>query len=195
MVVKTIRAPFGPADIILDKGLPTEYRFDGKENLQFEGGEVTLEPQYADIGSIDLGGGNYDQYVTHFEGTVVISGFEDSLENFALALGGLQEITDAENGVIGYSDAPIGASNRERSRTVTISPRYLMGDTGAEHIHIYKAASNASYTRAYGLEQGQVAIEMAIYPKDGADPAQGDNFFRRGSIEAMPTNDPVDPGV
>lgn len=184
--MEPIRAMFGPADIILNKGqADREIAFDGIENLQFEGGELVLEPQYADITSVDMGGGNYDHYFTHFEGTLTISGFEDSLENFRLALGGTQEITDGDE-VIGYSDAPVGASNRERANTVDIAPRFLMGDTGTEHIHIYKAASTASYNRTYGLEQGSLAIELAIYPKDGAKPLEGDNFFRRGTPKAMP---------
>ena len=185
--MEPIRAMFGPADIVLNKGDgEREIAFDGIQNMQFEGGELTLEPQYADITSIDTGGGNYDNYFTHYEGTLTISGFEDSLENFRLALGGVQEIVNDDGEVIGYSDAPVGASNRERANTVDIAPRYLMGDTGTEHIHIYKAASTAAYNRSYNLEQGSVSIEMAIYPKDGAKPTDGDNFFRRGKPEAMP---------
>jgi len=187
-MAETIRAPFGPADFIINKGdSENEIRFDGTTKLQFESGEVALEPQYAEITSVDMGGGAYDDYFTHYEGTITISGFQDDLETFKLALGGLQEINSADSSEVrGYADAPVGASNRERSVTLDIAPRGLMEKNSGEHIHIYKAASTASYTRAYGNEQGSVAIELKIYPKDDADFATGDNFFRRGYDEIMP---------
>lgn len=187
-MAETIKAMFGPADFIFNKGdQENEIRFDGKNRLQFEGGEVVLEPQYAEITSVDTGGGAYDDYFTHYVGTITISGFQDDLEAFKLALGGLQEITDsAGGGVKGYADAPVGQSNRERGHTLDIAPRGLMEQNTGEHIHIYKTASTASYTRTYGAEQGAVSIELKIYPKDGADFAKGDNFFRRGQDSIMP---------
>ena len=184
--VKPINAVFGPADFILNKGKENEIRFDGKNKLQNEGGEINLEPQFAPITSVDMGGGEYDDIFTHFVGTVTISGFSDDLETFNLALGGLQEVVGDDGEVLGYSDAPVGASNRERGGTLDIAPRGLMEQNSGEHIHIYKAASTASFNRAYGNEQGQIAIELKIYPKDGADFAKGDNFFRRGSDSIMP---------
>lgn len=192
-MVNPIRAVFGPADIILNLGQPDEVRFDGESRLQFEQGEVTLEPQFAEITSVDTGGGAWDDYFTHFTGTVVISGFEDDLETFRLALGGLQAIETTEGeGVRGYSDAPVGASNRARGVTVDIAPRGLFGKDSGEHIHIYKASSTASYNRSYGNEQGGIAIEMKIYPKDNADFKNGDNFFRKGHDDIIPTL-PEDP--
>lgn len=187
MAFNTEKAVFGPADFIINKGQEDEVRFDGFEELQNEGGEITLEPQFQPITSVDTGGGDVDDRFTHYVGTITISGFEDSLKNFELALGGLQEIRETEDGEVkGYSDAPVGASNRKRGKTIDIAPRGLMEQDSGEHIHIYKAASTASYNRSYGNEQGAIAIELKIYPKDGANFAQGDNYFRRGHDSIMP---------
>src|SRR5699024_11266119 len=109
----------------------------------------------------------------------------DDLETFNLALGGLQEVVGDDGEVLGYSDAPVGASNRERGGTLDIAPRGLMEKDSGDHIHIYKAASTASFNRAYGNEQGQIAIELKIYPNDGADFSNGYKFFLRGSDSFM----------
>src|SRR5690625_4224425 len=184
--------PFGPADIIIGEG-EDAIRFDGKNTsgseLQAEGGSINIEPTFAPITSIDYGESEYDEYTTGVAVTVTIVALHESAQNLKLAIAGAMDIVDADNGVTGVTDAPVGQSNRERGEPVTIQPRQA-GDIKDFDYHVYKAAPSESFERAFSLEQGTVQITLKAYPRDGADASKGGNFYYTGAVDPNDTTTP-----
>lgn len=183
MAAEKISYEFGMADYVLDEGLPTEIRFDGKmcedgSLLQAEGGEVQLEPELSDITMADFGDTNYDQVVVGWNGTVTIVAAKSSLDLISKTLSGT--VSFDENGkVVSVTDAPIGASLREGARTLRIHPRQ-MGEDTSEDIFIHKIANSSGMTKSFANEQGNYEMEFAMFPKDCADANKSNNYFYIG---------------
>lgn len=178
--------PFGPADIIIGTG-EDAIKFDGKNvtgsQLQAEGGNITIEPTFADITSVDFGEGPYDQYSTGVSVNVTIVALKESVETLKLAIASAQDVVDgAGGGVTGVTDAPVGQSNRAKGVPVTIHPRNA-GDIKDFDYNIYKMAPVESFERAFSLEQGTIQIQFMAYPRDGADATKGANFFYTGAVD------------
>lgn len=174
------RIPFGPADIIIGEGADA-IKLDGKDYLQVEGGEVTLTPSFADENFIDLGESRYDARVTGYEGQVTFTLGQESAKILQLALAASQAITDTTSGeIVGITDAAIGTSMRAKAKRVTIHPRSLPADDKSHDIVIYKMASTGDFSRAYGIEQGTIAVQLDMFPRDNMDAAKGANFFYTG---------------
>ncbi|MGE7650481.1 hypothetical protein ACQKM1_22300 [Peribacillus frigoritolerans] len=176
-----IKVPFGLADITVTTGSGEVVKFDGKENLQVEGGEVSLSPSFSDIQFADFGESVYDRYITGYEGTVSFSAGQESIKVLQAAMSYLETITDTANPetAVGLMDAKIGTSMRSKAGKVTIHPR-VMGDDKSYDINIYKMAATGEFTRSYGNEQGNIPIEYSMFPRDGFDVSKPGNFFYIG---------------
>lgn len=186
MAEQARKIPFGPADITIGDG-PDAITFDGKigkelSELQAEGGTINIEPTFADINSIDFGESAYDQYTTGVNVTVTIVALHESIRTLKLAIAGAQDVTDAENGVTGVTDGPVGQSNRDKGVRVNIHPRN-MGDDKSFDYTIYKMAPTESFERPFNLEQGTIQIQFVAYPRDGADASKGGNFYYTGAVD------------
>lgn len=176
---------FGLADFIIDKGKPTEIRFDGKlcedgSYLQADGGEIELEPETEDIVIKDFSETNFDYAITGWNGTVTIAASAYTLKLISALLTGTYTGVDEEGNIKWVVDAPIGSSMRENARTIDIHPRQL-GDDHSEDIHIYKAVNTSGFDREFDNEQASHEMEFEILPKDCADASQGNNFFYIGA--------------
>ncbi|WP_394274307.1 Ig-like domain-containing protein [Staphylococcus hyicus] len=184
---------FGLADIIIGEG-DDIIRFDGKNGdersyLQVEGGSVTFEPEFEDIGFQDFGNGPYDQRVVAFNITVTIVAGQETIDMLKLAIGGTQDVTSGHE-VTGVADSPLGASNRKRAKPMRIHPRFRKDH--AADINIYKVASNSEVERAFGNEQGTLEMEFVAYPRDNADANKIGNYFYTGTTDpngVLPTWD------
>jgi hypothetical protein len=182
---EVIKIPFGMADITIGEGAEA-IKFDGKEFLQADGGEVTLTPITTEIKMADLGESVYDEIIVGYEGTVKFVAGQDSIKVLQNVLSYTDAITDtATSTTVGLMDAKIGTSMRSRAKKVTVHPRAL-GTSLDFDINIYKMASTSGFVRSYGNEQGKQEVEMKVYPRDGFDPAKPGNFFYIG---------PKDPNV
>ncbi|MGW7932852.1 hypothetical protein ACWEWU_14635 [Staphylococcus xylosus] len=174
---------FGMADFIFDEGKPTELKFDGKlcdknSFVQAEGGQVSLEPELEDITIADFGNGNFDQSIVGWNGTVTIVGARTTLEMISRTLSGTVSLK--ENGeLVTVTDAPIGSSLREESRTLRIHPRDMGGDL-SEDIYIHKIANTSGMSRPFGNEQGNYEMEFNMFLKDCADANSPNNYFYIG---------------
>jgi len=178
--------PFGAADITIGEGADAEViKFDGKENLQHEGGEITITPMFADFTSVDFGESIYDKRVTGYEVTVSFTAMEEKIKNIQLALSATATVTNDNGDVIGITDAKLGTSMRAKAKKVRIHPR-VMGNDDSLDIVVYKMASTGEYTRAYANEQGNIGISFEAFPKDGLDASQDGNFFYIGQEASDP---------
>lgn len=180
--------PFGPATITINEGKDDEVRFDGRigkkgSELQAEGGQITIEPSFADITSIDYGETPFDHFSTGMSVTVTVISLYESARILKLAVANTADITDGETGeVTGVTDAPIGQSNRERAVSIRIHPRN-MGDDKSLDYFVYKAAPMETFERPFSLEQGSVTLNFQAYPRDGADPTKAGNYFYTGAVD------------
>jgi hypothetical protein len=182
-MAEQIKVPFGLADITVGEGADAD-KFDGKNNYQAEGGEITLTPQFEDIVIQDFGTGAYDQILVGWEGTVTIAASHESLRMLKLALAATEEITDAETGeMVGLMDSKIGTSIREKGKVVKIHPRRYPAEMKDMDITIYKMSSNGEMTRTNGLEQGNVTITLNMYVRDNADANKPGNYFYIGGTD------------
>lgn len=177
------KIPFGLSDITIGEG-PDALKFDGVAELQAEGGEVTFTPMLEGIVIADYGNGLYDQRIVGYEASVTIVAAQESIDVLELALSYTDAITDTlETSTVGLMDSPIGSSLRKKAKRVTIHPRRLPESVKDLDIVIYKAASNGDFTRSSGNEQGSITITLAMYPRDGMDPAKPGNFFYIGATD------------
>ena len=188
MALDVERIPFGLADFIVGEG-ENEVRFDGADEFQFEGGELTFTPILQDINVADFGESIYDQRITGYEGSVTISAAQQTLENLKLAMSYTEEITDSTSGeVTGLMDARIGTSMRKKAQKIRIHPR-SMGDDNSLDIVVYKMGSNGEFTRSYANEQGNVPMAFTMYPRDGMNASKPGNFFYVGGTD--PNGEPA----
>lgn len=172
---------FGMADFIIDEGLPTEIRFDGRlcsdnSYLQADGGEISLEPETEDIVLKDFSEKNYDYVITGWDGKVTINASAYTLKLMSALFTGTYTGVDKEGNIQWITDAPIGSSMRENAHSIRIHPRQ-MGDDRSEDIFIYKAVNTSGFDREFDNEQASHEIELAILPKDCADASKPNNYF------------------
>lgn len=183
MALDVEKIPFGLANITIGEGADA-LKFDGVNELQAEGGEVTLTPVFEDIVIQDYGTGVYDQRLVGYEGTVTIVAAQESIEVLEAALAATETITDTDGGATkGIMDSPIGTSIRKKGKRVRIHPRQFPDSFKDHDITIYKMASNGEFTRATGNEQGNITITLNMFPRDGMDPAKPGNFFYFGGTD------------
>lgn len=178
--------PFGLADITVgDPAVPEDLiKFDGKDYLQAEGGELSLEPELEDIVIPDFGNTAYDQVIVGYTGELTIVAGNRDLKVLALAMSYTEEITDVAvpANVVGLMDAKIGTSMRSKAKKVNIHPRG-MGTDKTNDINIYKMAGISAFNESYANEQGSNEIVLNMYPRDGADPNLPGNFFYIGDTD------------
>ena len=120
---------FGLADIIIGSG-DDIIKFDGKNGdkdsyLQVEGGSVKFEPTLEDIKFADYGDNPYDQRVIGYEVTITVVAGQETIDTLKLAIAGTQDVKDGDK-VTGVTDAPLGASNRARAKSMRIHPRFAV---------------------------------------------------------------------
>ncbi|MFD2924168.1 hypothetical protein [Halobacillus naozhouensis] len=182
MALDAEKIPFGLADVTIGEDTDAIH-FDGKEEFQFEGGELTFTPILQDITVADFGESVFDQRVTGYEGSLSLSGAQETLQNLKLAMSYMEEITDATTSeVTGLMDGKIGTSMRSKAQKITIHPRIMGTDTSLD-IVVYKMASNGEYTRSYANEQGSIPMQFTMYPRDGLDVSKPGNFFYVGGTD------------
>ena len=175
-----IKIPFGMADITIGED-ENKIKFDGAENFQAEGGEISIEPILAEIQIADFGESIYDELLNGFTGELTIVGAEDKLEVIEQVFGYLEPI-EVGGEVKKLTDARMGASMREKGKRVVIHPR-IMGEDTSLDIVIFKMAGVAEFNRSFANEQGNVPITLKMYPKDGLDANDVGNFFEIGGEE------------
>lgn len=182
MALNPENIPFGLADFIIGEG-ENEVRFDGSNEFQMEGGELTFTPLLGDIVVADFGESIYDQIITGYEGSVTVSAAQQTLENLKLAMSYTEEITDsASSEVTGLMDSKIGTSMRSKAQKVRIHPRKMGSDSSLD-IVVYKMASNGEFTRSFANEQGNIPMTFTMYPRDGMDAQKPGNFFYVGNTD------------
>lgn len=176
-----MKIPFGLADYIIGEGA-NAIKFDGKENFQGDGGEVSIEPILEAVNVADFGATDYDDYLNGYTGTVTIVGAEHSLKLMETAMAFANPIVNTTNPAttVGLTDAAIGKSMREKGSQMRIHPREMGADASLD-IVLYKVASVGTYTRSFANEQGKNELEFKMYPRDDADASKGSNFFYVGT--------------
>lgn len=177
------RIPFGMATITIGELLDA-VKFDGVNELQAEGGEVTLTPEFEDIVIADYGTSPYDKRVVGYTGQVTIVAAQESIKVLKLALAASSDITDATTStVVGITDAAIGTSLRTKAKVVKIHPRDLPDAVKDMDITIYSMVSDGEFTRTTGNEQGSLTITLSMLPRTGMDPSKPGNFYYMGGID------------
>lgn len=176
---------FGLADIIIGEGSDV-IKFDGKNGdkdsyLQVEGGSVKFEPTLEDIKFADYGDNPYDQRVIGYEVTVTVVAGQETIDTLKLAIAGTQDVKDGET-TTGVTDAPLGASNRRRAKSMRIHPRFA-GKDHSRDINIYKVATNSDVERSFANEQGSFEMEFVAYARDNADANKPGNYFFTGAVD------------
>jgi hypothetical protein len=186
------KIPFGLADITIGDGGESPIVFDGVSYYQVEGGEVSLTPILEEVNLADYGGAVWDEILTGYEGEVTIAANDSrDLELLAVALSGVDTVTDTETGKVTHiMDAKIGTSLRDRAKTVRIHPRDMGTDQSLD-IVIHKMGVASEFTQTYENSQGQMEITLKMYPKDGADPNQPNNFFYIGATNPTAPTEPI----
>lgn len=183
MALDVTKIPFGLANITIGEGVDA-IKFDGIDELQAEGGEVTLTPMYEDIVIADYGNGIYDQRLVGYEGSVTINAAQESLKVLQLALSGTETITDSVSSeVSGITDAPIGSSLRVKGKEVHIHDRGTPASDKSRDINIYKMVASGDFTRSTGNSQSNITITLTMLPRDGMDPSKPGNFFYIGGTD------------
>lgn len=168
-----VKVPFGLADVYIGTGAD-QIRFDGIDFYQADGGSVELTPELEDINIADFGNSVWDQYSQGYTGSATIVAATRQAKLMYLALGAVNMDDDG-----GITDAKINTSMRSKAKPVRIHPRY-MGDDNSSDIYLFKAASTEGQTLDFANEQGNLEIQLSIYPRDGANPNDDGNFFYIG---------------
>lgn len=184
MALDLERIPFGLSNITITDSNDETVVFDGVDELQAEGGEVTFSPELEDIIIADYGNTAFDQRVVGYTGTVTINAAQESINVLQLALAASEQIVDSGSSeVVGVTDAAIGSSLRAKGKKVHIHPRNLPADLKDMDITIYKMVSNGEYTRTTGNTQSSITITLSMLPRDGMDPSKPGNFFYLGGTD------------
>lgn len=191
MAEEVRKIPFGMSNFIIGEA-DDQIKFDGVDQLQAEGGEVTITPTLTDVVIEDFGSGVYDQRVTGYETSVTIVAAEETIKIIELAMAATEAITSTDGGVTsGLTDAPIGTSLRKKGKRVTIHPRQFPAEFKDLDITIYKMIGNGDYTRTAANEQGNVTITLNGLPRDGMDPSKPGNFYYIGGTDPNAVPVPV----
>lgn len=178
-----MKIPFGLADFTIGEGVDI-VKFDGIDNFQADGGEVSIEPILEAVNIADFGASDYDDFINGFTGEITIVGAEHSLKLIELAMAYADKIVDAgaPTTTIGLTDAKIGTSMRAKGKKMVIHPRDMGVDKSLD-INLYKVASVGAYGRTFANEQGQNELTFKMYPRDGADASRGGNFYYIGNTD------------
>lgn len=175
--------PFGPCTVTVGEGTDA-ISFNGVDQLQADGGEVQLQPQWTDISVIDFGSAPIDRRLTGYQGHCQIVAAQESLKILLLALAGTEPITDTESGdAIGLTDSAIGTSLRSKGQKVVIHPRQLASDDHSLDITLYKAAADGDFTKQWNAAQTNRQISLNIMPRDNFDPTKIGNYFYIGPTD------------
>src|SRR5699024_5309478 len=111
---------YGLANITIGEG-EDAIKFDGKEYLQAEGGEVSLTPQFEDITVEDFGEVPIEKRLTGWEGELTVVAAQEDAKILELALGATEKVEGTEGKEAGSMDARIGT--KLKGRKVVIHPR------------------------------------------------------------------------
>ena len=177
------KIPFGMSNFTIGEG-ENIMKFDGKDQLQAEGGEVTLTPVFEDINIADFGPAVYDKIFVGMETAVTIVAAEDTIKIMELALGATTTITATDGGAtVGLMDAAIGTSMRSKGKRVSIHPRNFDVNDKDSDITIYKMIADGEYTRSAANEQGNVTVTLTGLPRDGMEPDKPGNFYYIGGTD------------
>lgn len=175
--------PFGPCTVTIGEGADA-ISFDGKTQLQADGGEVQFQPQWQDITVIDFGSSPLDRRLSGYQGHVQVTAAQEDLKILQLALAGTESITDTTSGgAVGLMDAKIGTSLRSRGKRVVIHPRSLPEDDHSLDITLYKVAADADFTKQWNAAQTNRQITLNMMPRDGFDADKPGNFFYIGPVD------------
>jgi hypothetical protein len=178
-----MKIPFGLADFTIGEGAEI-IKFDGKENFQADGGEISIEPILEAVNVADFGASDYDDFVNGYTGEITIVGAEHNLKLIELAMAYSDKVmsTGASPAMIGLTDAKVGTSMRAKGKKMVIHPRDMGTDVSLD-INLYKVASVGAYGRTFANEQGQNELTFKMYPRDGADASKGANFYYIGNTD------------
>lgn len=186
MPLEIDKIPFGMSDIIVGTGADA-VKFDGVDELQAEGGEISISPSLEDIVIEDYGTGPYDKRIVGYEGSVTIVAAQESIKTLKLALAASSEITETAGAtVVGLADSPIGTSLRKKGKRVTIHPRSLPASDKSRDITIYMMISDGEFSRTSGNSQGNVTITLSMLPRDKMNPSGIGNFYYVGPVDPNP---------
>lgn len=184
MALELEKIRFGMSDITVGEGADAVL-FNGVDEIQAEGGELSISPILEDIVIEDFGTGPYDKRIVGYEGTVTINAAQETIKVLQLALAGASTITDTTGGaVVGLTDSPIGTSLRKNGKKVRIHPRGLASQE--MDIVIYKMISDGEFNMTSGNSQSNITITMTMLPKDKMNPAGVGNFWYRGAKDPSP---------
>lgn len=174
---------FGVADITIGSEENDDIiKFDGKDYLQAEGGELTLTPQFTEFQFADFGETIVERRLSGWEGTLTIVAGQETAEILQLALNSTEDITDSDSDeVIGSMDARIGS--KAVGRRVNIHPRILPKTDKSQDFNIYNMASIEGISRTYEAEQGSLSITLTMMPREDFDASKPGNFFYRGGTD------------
>lgn len=178
---------FGLADITIKKADGTMLKFDGKDYLQADGGELSLTPSYRELTFKDSGDTVVERRLAGWEGTVTfVIGQEDNAV-LDLALSSTVPIMDSAEPAaqVGVTDARIGSILE--GVEVTIHPRGLPTEDKRFDYTIYQMASTGGLTKAYDDTQTNVSVTLDMMPRKGADFSEEGNFFYRGPVDPNAT--------
>lgn len=182
-MVDITKIPFGPCTVTVGEGVGA-IAFDGINQLQATGGEVQLQPQWADVTTIDFGSSPVDRRLTGYQGHVQVVAAQEDIDILQLALAGTETITDATSGdVTGLTDSKIGTSLRSKGKKVVIHPRQLAADDHSLDIVVYKAAADGDFQKQWDQNQTNRQITLNIMPRDGFDPTKVGNYFYIGPTD------------
>ena len=168
---------YGLADITIGEG-EDAIKFDGKDYLQAEGGEVSITPQFEDITVEDFGEVPIEKRLTGWEGELTVVAAQEDADILELALGATEKV-EGETG--GSMDARIGT--KLKGRKVVIHPRMLPAEDKSQDITIYNMASTEGLTRSYANEQGNVSLTLSMMPRENFDASKPGNFYYRGAVD------------
>lgn len=128
---------------------------------------LTIEPEYIDINSYEIGG-LVDKLVKTWKISLDVVFEQETAEVMGLCI----PLDEKE-------DSALGKSLRATGKELKIHPRSA-GESKNFDITIFKAVSTGSYERVYGLEQGYVKVTFNALVKDGAQAGKKGNFFAIG---------------
>jgi hypothetical protein len=175
--------PFGLADFIFNEGEDDEVKFDGADQLQADGGSVSITANYEDITSPDFGTSPISRRLVGYEIEVTVVAAQRNMKTMQLQMGHASTITETTGGaVVGLMDSPIGSDVLDNAKSLRIHPREKGTDQSFD-IVIYRVASNGEYSNNFALEQGQQEMTFTAYPREGADAKKPGNFFYIGGVD------------
>lgn len=155
----------------------------GTEDIGIQADKAVFkaEPVYEDITVYDFGKGAVDKIVVGWNVTVdVVLATEEAVKFFPVS-----KVTNIAGDY--FEDAAVGQSLRDAyGKKLVIHPRNAGADITRD-ITIHMAVPNGTYERAYGLEQGQVALSFTAVVKDDAEAGVAGNYFKIGAGTATTT--------